>query len=130
MLAPPELMLKAGIDWRWALPSDLKCIFANWFDSQLMPFVKGPGCPFPRFAVTVADARARNLTKLLMKIYHAEMKPLIEKALLNSPTLVAYNVDLPEQIIGWAHHDYTYVMLDFRHCGVATALRAALESRD
>ena len=125
----PELLRRAGLDWRWAEPDDLRFVVASWFSSTIKPFVEGQlPCPWANLERTVANAMATGNVSLLRRIWHTEGKSLIGVKLMESPTLVVYDTSDPSHIVAWGHRDYCYTKQLFRRQGISRAIRTALNA--
>jgi hypothetical protein len=125
----PELLTRAGLDWRWAEGTDLRFVVASWLTSTQRKFLDGGPCPWAHLAETVAKARAaKDQSAMLRRLFESEMKRDILGALSEWPALVVYDVDTPTFILAWGHRDYRYTKQGFRRMGLAKAIRTALES--
>jgi hypothetical protein len=141
----PEFMRLAGLDWREALPADLKRIVCDWQASGLQRFINGKDNPFPdqqatidkcRHQAGVAEApwpsefedmqlRARNISTL-KAIWETRGKFMIRREIEISRPLVVFDVDSPETILGWACPSFRYVIHSMRGQGIGSALKVAV----
>lgn len=126
MTALPELLRRAGMDWRSATQGDLPFVISSWRESALKPFLLGSGCPFLGLEHKVALARAANHRKTLECIFNREHPGLVRRALAEAAPLVVFDSDEPSFIVGWGHPRYRYVKQNFRSMGIGTLLREAV----
>lgn len=142
----PEVLSLAGLQWREALPEDLKRVVSDWNASGLQRFINGSYDPLPEKQATIdrcrrfagvkeapwpnrefdeGDLRERNLSTL-KAIWNSAGKTMIRRELSISKPVVVYDVDNPSIILGWGCPGYVYVIHAMRHQGIGSALRDAV----
>lgn len=127
-MLPPVLRL-AGVDIRIATPDDHRRIGCDWFETLFPKFMKGEVQPFIWLARNISSLRTRGEKRILERIFHVEGMRWIHQQLKDYSAVVAFDVENPELILGWAHPqmiDQVYVVEAHRSFPeLYEALRAA-----
>jgi len=149
--APPEFIRKVGMNFRWALPEDVKFIASSWLTSAFDSWLKsteGVQMPLSIRVLETARKSKRRLKfarqskdrtaevtelRLLEALFMTEMKLFVASSLWKVPALVLFDVEHPKFVLGWIHAvpgcvNFIYVKHAFRERGFGRALLNALKA--